>query len=275
MGLEFRKEIVNDEEISIKSIKYPNFVGFLNPNGIPIEFENKLKYTSHGEMPSLQERFRTFYTLKIKESDLITPIEEYRMSEKYLKSEKERNLKRLLELKQIALDELEYFSLEKQQLEIDIYNFFINCYSAKTFFDGVGNVDICKCEREFFETEYKNKNIYRVGSWDFDTEYQLYKDKILAETIKKVLIQYLGYHAIERVTKTITTSSFTIYRDFYNYILNGYAIYQLPKMIYDEVEKMYSSYTLFPTDSELRLKDELQAILKFTPIEERARYYRY
>lgn len=86
MALEFRKEIVNVEEISIKSIKYPNFVGFLSPKGIPIEFEDKLKYTSHGEMLSLQERFRTFYTLKIKESELITPIEEYRMSEKYLKS---------------------------------------------------------------------------------------------------------------------------------------------------------------------------------------------
>ncbi len=47
-------------------------------------------------------------------------------------------------------------------MEQDIYDFLINCYSADTFFDGVGNAATCKCEQEFWLTEYKNKNLYNI-----------------------------------------------------------------------------------------------------------------
>lgn len=48
-------------------------------------------------------------------------------------------------------------------------------------------------------------------------------------------------------------------------------------MIYDNNRKMYISYIQNPflvPDSELRLKEEIQAIKKLVPLNERKKYYR-
>lgn len=282
MTLQFNEEIVNDEIISSNSFKSPNFIGFINPYGVPINLKDKLGYTGHGEAPSIQERFRVYYTLKIKESKLTSPLEEYIMTSEYQHSEKERQINYLKQLRESLNEELNYqkkestfYNISEKQMELDIYDFFINCYSADTFFKGVGNVQTCKCEREFWATEYKNKNLYDVGDWDFNMEYQIYKDKILAETLKNVLIQYLGYHSVERVPRTITTASICTYKEFYKYIANDFTIFQIPKMIWDSKKRKYVELKLnefFLPDSELRLRDEIQAIKKLVPINERTKY---
>ncbi len=91
------------------------------------------------------------------------------------------------------------------------------------------------------------------------------------------MIQCLGYHSVERVPITIATSSFTIYETFYNYLLQDYTIFQMPKMLFDQKEKKYIQQNpneFFLQDSELRLKDEIEAIKKLVPLEKRTKYYR-
>lgn len=283
MTLPFNEEVINDGIINICNFKYPNFVGFLNPYGIPIKFRDNFGYTGHGEAPSVQERFRVYYILKIRNSKWISPLEEYMMSDKYQRFEKERyssffkNLNSSLK-KELKHSKKQYSSsFAKEQIEVDIYDFLLNCYSADTFFEGVGNIETCMCEREFWNQKYKNKNLYDIGDWDFEIEYKIYKDRILADVFKNVMIQYLGYHSVERVPRTITTSSFNIYETFYNYLLNDFTIFQISKMNFDFKQKKYVQQNpneFFLSDSELRLRDEIQSIKKLVPINERAKYYR-
>lgn len=275
MTLPFNKEVINDGEINIENFKYPNFVGFLNPYGFPIEFEDKFGYTGHEQPPSIQELFRVYYILKIRNSKLISSLEEYIMSDKYQNSEKERYSSILKEELQRCKKNYSYSMISEQQMEIDVYNFLLNCYSADTFFEGVGNINTCMCEQEFWNQEYKG--LYDIEDLDFKLEYGIYKDKILVDIFKNVMIQYLGYHSIERVPRTITTSSFRIYETFYNYLLNDFTIFQMPKMIFNPKERKYipqNPNDFFLPDSELRLRDEIQAIKKLVPINERAKYYR-
>ena len=284
MTLPFYEKVVNDGGINTENFKCPRFVGFLNPYGIPIKFVDKFGYTGHGEVPSIQEYFRVYYILKIKPSKLISPLEEYIMSYEYLNSEKNRyniTLKECIE--ELKEDINRYkkssssFVISRLQMNMDVYSFLFNCYSANTFFEGVGNIETCMCKEEFWNKEYINKNLYRVDSWDFNIEYEIYKDKILTEIFKNVMIQNLGYHSIERVPRTITTSSLNIYETFYNYLLNDFLIFQMPKIIFDPKKKKYVKQNLnefFLPDSELRLRDEIQAIKKLVPIKEREKYYR-
>lgn len=277
MTLPYYEDIVNDEAINYESFKYPNFVGYLNPYGIPISFRDKFGYTGHGQSLSIQERFRVYYTLKMKPSELISPFEEYIMTNEYQHSEKERHFNSLKNLRRSFNEDLKRWKkqkypssfINKRQMELDIYDFFINCYRADTFFDGIGNVETCLCEREFWLTEYKDKDVYPIDDYHFKMAYQIYKDKILAEAFKNVLIQYLGYHAVERVPKTITTSSFGIYQKFYYYLKNDFTIYQIPKMFWNPKERTYISFKLddfFLPDSEIRLKEEIKSQKKFLGI---------
>ncbi len=162
-------------------------------------------------------------------------------------------------------------------MELDIYDFLINCYSSESFFDDIGNNRNYMCKEEFYIKEYKNKKIYNINDWDLDIEYSLYKDGILADILKEIMIQYLGYHSVERVFKTITTSELHIYETFYNYLLNDFTIFQMPKMIFDHKKGEYIKYNsneFFLPDSELRLRDEIQSIKRLVPIEKRIKYYR-
>ncbi len=291
MTLPFNEKVVNDGEISIEGFKYPNFVGFLDPNGIPIKFEDKFGYTGHGGGPSIQEVFRSYYRLKIRDSEKINHLEKYNMSYKYLHSEKERysnylkeniaSLKGAIELYKKKYPS-SYFIFE--MMNLDIYTFLLNCYSAETFFEGVGNIETCMCEEEYFDNEYKynreysNENFtFPCYDYYFQMNYNMYKDGILVDVFKNVMIQNLGYHSVERVPKTITISVFNIYETFYNYLLNDFTIYQIPKMIFDNkqnkyIERRFNEF-LIP-DSELRLKDEIESIKKLVPINERFKYYR-
>ena len=221
--------------------------------------------------------------MKIKDYAGISQLEKYRMTKNYLISEKNRNIQLLKQLCANLKEEINNYSklapdiVIIDRMELDIYKFLLNCYSANTFFDGVGNIVTCMCEKEFWYKEYKNKRLYDMDHNDFQTEYKIYKDDILANAFKDVMIQYLGYHSIERIPKTITTSSLEIYETFYNYLLNDFTIVQLPKMNYDLNKRKYinqNSNCFFLSDHQLRLKEEIQAIKKYVPLDQRSKYYR-
>lgn len=96
--------------------------------------------------------------------------------------------------------------------------------------------------------------------------------------LKDILVQACNYDSVEsQLYRGITTSKFNIYETFYDYILHDYTIYQIPKKVYDPKEERYIDITrsefLIP-DSELRLKQELDAIRASVPLEERKVYCR-
>lgn len=282
MTLPFCEEVINDGEINSYNFTYPNFVGYLNPKGEPISFSDKLGYTGHGEAPSIQEKFRVFYILKIENYKYISILEKHIMSDEYQHSQKERYLKLLKEANSSLKEDIERFKKRssccfiREQMELDIYNFLINCYSAHTFFDGIGNVETCMCEYKYWEQEYKHNKLYDASHWDFKMDYSIYKDKILADIFKQVMIQYVGYHSVERIPRTITTSNPKIYETFWNYLLHDFNIVQLPRMIFDPNKKMYIERPVnefFIPDSELRLKAALQSVKKLVPLDERYKYH--
>lgn len=96
--------------------------------------------------------------------------------------------------------------------------------------------------------------------------------------LKDVLVQACNYDSIEsQLYRAITTSKFNIYETFYDYILHDYTIYQIPKKIYDKEQEKYVDVCqseFFIPDSELRLKQELDAIRASVPLEERKPYCR-
>lgn len=120
---------------------------------------------------------------------------------------------------------------------------------------------------------------YRVprNLYDFGYVYDSYKTKIMMDKFKDVMVSYLGYHYVARVPRTIYTSEFNIYETFYNYLLNDFKIYQLPKMIYNPAEKRYIENIpneFLKQKSELRLKEEIQSIKRLVKKEDRYNYYR-
>lgn len=267
MTLPFCEEIINDGEITSDSFNHPNFVGYLNPKGEPISFNDKIGYTGHGEPPSIQEKFRVFYILKIENYKYISILEKHIMSDEYQHSQKEKYLKLLKEAKSSLTEDIKLFkkrfsgSFIREQMELDIYNFLINCYSAHTFFDGVGNIETCMCEYKYWEQEYKHNKLHDSSHWHFKIDYSIYKDKILADIFKQVIIQYVGYHSVERIPRTITTSESKIYETFWNYLVHNFNIVYLPRMIFDPNKKTHIECPInefFIPDSELKLKAELQ-----------------
>lgn len=129
---------------------------------------------------------------------------------------------------------------------------------------------------EFEESPYSKLKMFSSFR-SFRDCYEYYRVSIIMSFFKDVMVQYLGYHSVERIPKTITTSNIKIYETFYNYLLNDYKVIRIPKMIYDVDMKRYIEYNfndaLLP-DSELRLKDEIQAIKKLVPVSEIHKYYR-
>jgi len=96
--------------------------------------------------------------------------------------------------------------------------------------------------------------------------------------LKDILVQACNYDSIEsQLYRSITTSKFSIYETFYDYILHDYKIYQIPKKVYDEELQRYVDYVQpewMISDRELRLKDELESICRNVPLEERGQYVR-
>lgn len=287
MTLPFNTRIINDGSINPKDFKYANFIGFLNSVGKAIDYSKPLGLGGH-DKNYITELFKVFFPLKIKESKHMSPLEIHIMSNEYLERERKQKInslnERINKTKEKLIDYNNYGwenYITYSQLELDLYYFLLNCYSGDTFFKGLGkNVDTM-CQHEFFLTQFSKRNIpnqrFDVSDQDFEFEYWYYQTKTILSVFKDVMVQYLGYHSVERLPRTITTSEFNIYETFYNYLLNDYNIVQIPKMFYDDNKKMYIEYTknnFLVSDKELRLKDEVQAIKKLVPPEKRYQYYR-
>ncbi|MCL2869593.1 hypothetical protein FWF48_02180 [Candidatus Saccharibacteria bacterium] len=105
---------------------------------------------------------------------------------------------------------------------------------------------------------------------------RMYPVETYAQPIKTILVQVLGYDAIERTDKTITTSCNNPNERFHDYILMGWTIHQVPKYAWDN---KLDKYTEAPAAGaavmrqELELAEELVKITADASLEERAQFF--
>lgn len=156
-------------------------------------------------------------------------------------------------------------------MKYDLLLFFRNCYLRGNFDQGFGQK-----VRFMNMAEFYDKVFQYMEQKSFNFQYDLYKTKELLGLLKQVFVCYMGYHSVERIPRTITTSETKIYETFWNYLLHEFNIVQLPRMIFDPNKKIYIERPInefFIPDSELRLKAELQSVKKLVPLDERYKYH--
>jgi len=298
MTLPFNEKIVNNIDITEESLRRPHFVGYLNPKGEEIDYSLPFGRGGHNNNPTT-ELFKLYFYIRYQEykegnfvcyGDRLPAIKNERYAVKMRLKELRRDVERLRE-KNLT------YGLDKYNLmDYDILCFFKNCYENGIFNDGFGKyirfISEYQFSDEFMLPIYeKRKKLYprkeneTIDEYNnriptnlkFNYQYEKYIDSMMVNLLKEVIISYMGYHSVERTPRTITTASFNIYETFYNYLLNDFTIYQLPKMIYDKDKKMYIEHKqneFFISDSELRLKEEIETIRKRVPLNERNKYYR-
>lgn len=159
--------------------------------------------------------------------------------------------------------------------ELKLWLYFLNVYQScntKMRSDKLNVVDLSYTTGYYPEFMYSDSDIpfYYPKRWMWE------EDEI--DILKSILVQACDVDSLESaMPKTILTSKFNIYETFYNYLLNDYKIQVVPKKAYDFKEQRFIDFKLnefFVPDSELRLKDEIEAIRKRVPREERSRFYR-
>jgi hypothetical protein len=317
MTLPYDERIINDGEISPNNFISPNFVGYLSPTGIPIDYSLPFGLGGHDNNPTT-DYFMEYYIIRTKpyinyEKSGFLPLDYYRKRQSkknngQLQTNEEKNdielcsvrRKRindiLTHLKEICNNMKQYDNNPFHIMDRDIMQFIANCYSNGAFNKGIGRDIRFMGKQEFYDkyfyflseerekkyprekTETNEQYYSRISTWyNFDYQYDRYINSALLDVLKEVFVCYLGYHSVERTPKTITTSVPNIYETFYNYLLNDFTIFQLPRMVFDENLKTYfetKQNEFFIPDSELRLKDEIQAIKRLVPINQRKKYYR-
>ena len=303
MTLPFNEEIINDGDITPDSFKYPDFVGYLNPTGIPIDYSMPYGLGGHDKNPTT-ELFKRYFYIRYKEYNMDGLIL-YGETEKGDNNERNMgkiHLERLRENLNSLNDSFSWYrekGLAISKFDImdrDLLEFFKNCYESDTFNKGLGKHIRLMCSYQFSERDFapiyaeclklypKKENEtpeqYKRRTpfyYHQDFQYRDYLENQLLDLLKETLISYLGYHSVERIPRTITTSEFKIYETFYNYLLNDFNVFQIPKMIYDPDKKIYveqKQNQFFVPDSEIKLKEEIQSIKKLVPRNERYKYYR-
>lgn len=170
-------------------------------------------------------------------------------------------LENLYEWKNSLINEEFYNCLQKEKvMKLQLVKYLINVYeSERTIYDR---------KNKYFDMSYVTglPNPGEKCMWE--------RNRLL----KDILVQACNYDALEsQVYRGITTSKFNIYETFYDYLLHDYRIFQIPKKIFDEQEGRYVDYSMpevMIPDSELRLKEEIEAIRKSVPLEKRRVYCR-
>jgi len=167
---------------------------------------------------------------------------------------KEEQLENLLEYEKTFSIEEDNVNIKEQKMRLRLVRYLINVYRSKrTVYD------------------YRNDTIHFEETIGIPTVDQNWSGRDFL--LKDILVQACGYDAVEsQLYRTITTSKFNIYETFYDYILHDYKIFQLPKKIYSEKEERYMDWVQpdwYVPEKELRLKAELEAICRTTPLEEK------
>lgn len=106
--------------------------------------------------------------------------------------------------------------------------------------------------------------------------YYDYWSRMMLSFFKDTLVQYLGYDSVENVClRTICTSYPNVNERFYNYKLMDFNILQVPRMMWDEKNKIYRPTLIeYQTEKEEILEKEIDSIRRLVKREKRSEYFR-
>ena len=158
-----------------------------------------------------------------------------------------------------------------------MYNFFDSfSKKAKNWQDTVKKLLMeFKVYREFVPREIDNDNPF-CGGGKFDE--RSHWDEMFYQSSFDMLVQFIGFDKIEtQLSKTITTSKPNIYEEFFNPLVIGYNIVQLPKLIFDEEKQQFrwlSPNEFINSGINRECENEIKLIKKYVPCEKRHLYLR-
>lgn len=164
-----------------------------------------------------------------------------------------------------------------KKTKLSIYNFFYEfSKQTKNWQKTIKELLIeFRVYNEFVPKERTNINIFDNEAMFEERDYW---DKMFVKASFDMLVQFIGFDKIEtQLYKTITTTKPNIYEEFFNPLITGYEIVQLPKLIFDE-EKQQLRW-IYPnefvnTGINRECENEIKLIKKYVPFEERHKYLR-
>lgn len=118
------------------------------------------------------------------------------------------------------------------------------------------------------------------GIFDTAVEYEEghYWECMFRSKTNELLVQLIGFDKIEtQLPKTITTTKANIYEEFYNLILLGYDIVQIPKLVFDEDKqklRWVKPNDFVQTAIDRECEEELKLIKKYVPYDQRDKFLR-
>ena len=183
---------------------------------------------------------------------------------------------------------------ESLKLGVALTDFFCNAQKNRRFFDAIGRV--ISVENRFkirwrIEKQYRHLNL-RNGEIERFCNIEIRKH--LLSYFKDILVQYVGYDSIERITpdnrfvndelkskapedinRVVTTSCPNPNERFYNVrVMTDWDIRRLPRYYYDEETGIYRTMPILEyhmNEKEEKLEKEISALRKLPKVE-RIRY---
>lgn len=177
--------------------------------------------------------------------------------------------------------------------KIQIYNFFLklleNCNDIIRLFKNHPCVNVCgvKCEnlienaKIMLETS-DNLETNTILNTIINNLYNLSENDLLNLTSERFMQDFavltIGIDKIERqINNTITTTKQNPYEFYFNYLIMGYNIIQIPKVVFDDHKQCFriidvNEYSLASHYDE-KYKEEAKLIIKKVPYSERYKYF--
>lgn len=184
-----------------------------------------------------------------------------------------RNIQHFTQLKHLTFD---------SYLELQLFHYFTLVYSSKYTTIRESTQDVVSL--------FKTMGYYPGVFYYEDENSNKYPKRLIMHTdlvniLKSILVQSCDIDSLEVapsqyqqfLSKTILTSKFNPYETFFNYYLMDWDIQVIPKKNYNFDTQMFEEYKLdefLIPDSELRLKEELISIKRFTKLQDRFQYFR-
>lgn len=163
------------------------------------------------------------------------------------------------------------------ETKFDIYNFFDSfSKQAKDWQDTVK-----KLLMEFrVYSEFVKKEVVNENPFDNDNMFDesIHWSIMFYKASFDMLVQFVGLDKIEtQVFKTITTTKPNIYEEFFNPLVMGYHVVQLPKLIFDEENQQFRwipPNEFITSGINRECEREIKLIKKYVPNEKRYLYLR-
>lgn len=163
------------------------------------------------------------------------------------------------------------------ETKLDIYNFFDSfSKQAKNWQDIVKKLLMAfGVYSEFIPEEIDTDNPFCN---DREMDERFHWSKMFHKASFDMLVQFIGFDKIEtQRSETITTTKPNIYEEFFNPLVMGYNIVQIPKLIFDEENQQFR--WIFPNEFinsgiNRECENEIKLIKKYVPYEKRYLYLR-